>query len=82
MRDELGVYDGLVFKGEHLVAPQGLRAEVKKDIHVLHAGVEGCLRQARESIYWPGMNAELRHWTSTCEPCRLFVTWQGETYGP
>ena len=27
MRDELSIYDGLVFKGEHLVVPQGLRAE-------------------------------------------------------
>ena len=68
VRDELGVYDGLVFKGERLVVPQGLRAEIKKDIHVSHAGVEGCLRRARESVYWPGMNAELKHWISTCEP--------------
>ena len=61
MRDELGAYEGLVFKGERLVVPQGLRAEIKKDIHVLQAGVEGCLSRARESVYWPGMNAELRH---------------------
>ena len=73
MRDELGVYDGLVFKGERLVVPRGLRTEIKKDIHVSHAGVEGCLRWARESVYWPGMNAELRHWISTCEPCRLLI---------
>lgn len=78
MRDELGVYDGLVFKGERLVVPQGLRTEIKKDIHVSHAGVEGCLRRARESVYWPGMNAELRHWISTCEPCRLFEVSHGK----
>ncbi|KAL9987078.1 hypothetical protein ACROYT_G001320 [Oculina patagonica] len=72
MRDELSIYDGLVFKGERLVVPKGLRAEVKKDIHASHAGVEGCLRRARESVYWPGMNSEFRHWISTCEPCRLF----------
>ena len=77
VRDELGVYDGLVFKGERLVVPQGLRAEIKKDIHVSHAGVEGCLRRVRESFYWPGMNAELRHWISTCEPCRLFKASHG-----
>ena len=72
------MYDGLEFKGERLVVPQGLRTEIKKDIHVSHAGVEGCLRQARESIYWPGMNAELRHWISTCEPCRLFEVSHGK----
>ena len=28
MRDELSIYDGLVFKRERLVVPQGLRAEM------------------------------------------------------
>ncbi|XP_066022566.1 uncharacterized protein [Pocillopora verrucosa] len=69
MRDELSIYDGLVFKGERLVV---LRAEIKKDIHALHTGVEGCLKRVRESVYWPGMNSELKRWISTCEPCRLF----------
>lgn len=78
MRDELSIYDGLVFKDERLVVPQGLRAEIRKDIHASHAGVEGCLRRARESVYWPGMNSDLRHWISTCEPCRLFEVSQGK----
>lgn len=30
MRDELRVYDGLVFKGERLVVPLGLRAEIRR----------------------------------------------------
>ena len=55
LRDELSIYDGLVFKGECLVVLQGLRAEIKKDIQVSHAGVNGCLRRARESMYWPGI---------------------------
>ena len=78
MRDELSIYDGLVFKGERLVVPQGLRAEIKKDIHVSHAGVEGCLKRTRESVYWLGMNSELKRWISTCEPCRLFEVSHGK----
>ena len=78
MRDELGVYEGPVFKGERLLVPQGLRTEVKKDIHVSHAGVEGFIRRAREGVYWPGMNAELRHWISTCEPGSLFEVLHGK----
>ena len=78
MRDELSIYDGLVFEGERLVVPQALRAEIKKELHASHAGLEGCLRRARESVYWPGMNSELRHWISTCEPCRLFEISHGK----
>ena len=39
MRDELSIYDGLVFKGEQLVILQQLRAEIKRDLHASHAGV-------------------------------------------
>ena len=33
VRDALSIYDGLVFKGERLVEPQTLRAEIKKELH-------------------------------------------------
>ena len=78
VRDELSIYDGLVFKGERLVVPQALRAEIKKELHASHAGLEGCLKRARESVYGPSMNSELRHWISTCEPCRVFKTSHGK----
>ena len=58
--------------------PQGMREQVKKDIHISHNGVEGCLRRARECVYWPCMNSEIRHWISTCEPCRQFEVSQGK----
>ena len=72
LRYELGVYDRLVFKGERLVVTQGLRAEIRMEIHLSHAGVEGCLCRSMESAYWPGMNiwswriwsACVQRWTS------------------
>ena len=39
-------------------------------IHLLHLGIEACLRRARECIYWPGMSAEMKQYISTCETCR------------
>ena len=78
MRDELSICDRLVFKGERLVVPQALRAEIKRDLHASHADVEGCLQRTRESVYWPAMNSELRHWISTCKPCRLFEISHGK----
>ena len=70
VRDELAVTDGLIFRGERLVIPKGMRAAVKKDIHSGHQGIEACLRRAREHVYWPGMNKELKAWIRTCETCR------------
>ena len=53
MRDELTVQDGLVFKGNSVVIPRSLRADMKMKIHSSHLGIEVCLRRARECIYWP-----------------------------
>ena len=49
-----------------------MRSQIKKDIHLGHVGVEGCLRRARESVYWPGMNGEIKEYIQTCETCREF----------
>ena len=70
MRDELTVQDGLIFKGNSVVIPRSLRADMKTKIHSSHLGIEACLRRARECIYWPGMSAEMKQYISACETCR------------
>ena len=51
-RSELVEDNGLVYLGERLVVPATLRKEMLHQIHRSHIGVEGCLRRAREVIYW------------------------------
>ena len=48
-RDELAVTDGLIFRGERLVIPSTMRSEL--NMHMVHTGIEGCLRRARLSVY-------------------------------
>lgn len=55
-RDELTVQGDLVFKGHQLVVPRCLRKEMMEVIHASHIGIEGCIRRARESLYWPCMS--------------------------
>ena len=59
----------LVFKGHQLVVPLCLRKEMMEVIHASHIGIEGCLRRARESLYWPRMSTELKAYISTCDVC-------------
>ena len=70
MRDELTVQDALVFKGNSVVIPRSLRADMKMKIHSSHLGIEACLRRARECIFWPGMSSEMKQYISACERCR------------
>ena len=70
--DEMSVYDGLIFKGERLVIPKCMRPEMKAEIHSSHTGINGCLRRARECMFWPGMNIDLKEFISQCETCCKF----------
>ncbi|XP_011674436.2 uncharacterized protein K02A2.6-like [Strongylocentrotus purpuratus] len=70
IRDELTVSDGVIFRGERLVIPKQMRAEIKHDLHVGHSGIEGTLRRARELVYWPRMNQEISEYIQTCETCQ------------
>jgi predicted Fe-S protein YdhL (DUF1289 family) len=50
--------------------PSSLRKEMLQQIHKFHIGIEGCLRRAREVIYWPRMNAEVKDYVSKCSICQ------------
>ena len=69
IRDELTVQNGLVFKGQRLVIPAAMRKEVISTIHSTHIGTGGCLRRARDNVYWPRMATELKDYISTCDVC-------------
>lgn len=59
-QSELVEDSGLVYRGECLVVPHSLRADMLKEIHRSHIGIGGCLRRARELLYWPRINPEVK----------------------
>jgi len=75
-RDELTIHDGVVFRGERIVVPSSLRADMKQKLHHGHLGINSCLRRARELIYWPQMSSEIRQYIETCGTCATFGTKQ------
>ena len=74
IRDELAIQDGIIFRGQRIVVPVSLRLDMKRKLHASHLGVESCLRRARETIFWPGMNAEVKELIASCETCRKYET--------
>ena len=69
LRDELSVQDCILFKGERVIMPVSMRAQILEKIHSSHIGAEGCLRRAREVVFWPGMTTELKEYVSSCDTC-------------
>ena len=41
-------------------------------LHQLYIGVESCLRRARESIFWPGVNQQIKDFVQQCDSCQTF----------
>jgi len=45
--------------------------------HASHIGIQGCLRRAREVLYWPGMNKDIEDHVAKCEVCNSQPAAQG-----
>ena len=68
-RDQLSLYNGVLFKSQRLIIPKALRLEVISRIHSSHLGIESCLRKAREFVYWPSMNSDIKEAITKCSIC-------------
>ena len=69
-REELTVENGIIFKGDRCVIPLAMRADLLRKLHSSHMGIEATLRRARQLIFWPGMNEQLKDMVSRCEVCQ------------
>ena len=56
VRDCLSVLDEIL--GEAVVIPSAPRASIKRRLHSAHLGRDSMLRQARGTVFWPGMASD------------------------
>ena len=71
-KDQLSFNDGIVYRGDRIVVPATLRKSLTEKLHQAHMGVESTLRRARTSLWWPGMNSQLKQFISSCQVCQSF----------
>jgi hypothetical protein len=77
-REELTLKDGIIFKGERIVVPQSVRNDMLSRIHNGHVGIQGCLRRAKESLYWPRMYRDIENFVRNCASCNVYQNEQVE----
>ncbi|XP_041376696.1 uncharacterized protein K02A2.6-like [Gigantopelta aegis] len=65
--EQITYIDELLLKGDCIIVPECMRKEMQ--IHRSHLGIEKCLRRAREILYWPSMNSQIRDIVSQCGIC-------------
>jgi len=60
IRCDLVLEDGLIPKGDRVVVPESLHAQVLEVTHTGHQGKTKCLLFARQSVFWPGISGDIR----------------------
>ena len=72
-RDEISVYDGVAYRCHQVIVLSSLREEMLQKIHKAHQGVDSSIRRARESLFWPGMQAAIKEKCLSCGLCARYV---------
>ena len=68
--DELSVVDGVVTYRDRIVIPHGLREEVLRALHRAHQGSTNMALRAAETVWWPGLSADIARVRDNCVKCR------------
>ena len=68
-RCELVLEDGLILKNDRSLIQKQLRRQVLDVIHLAHQGETKRILLAREAVFWPVMNSDIREMVKGCEAC-------------
>lgn len=66
---EIEITQGCLLYKERVVIPQNLQASILKLLHSNHSGVVKMKQQARQYVYWFGINADIERFVSKCDVC-------------
>ena len=70
-RGHLTVVDDLLIYDERLVIPTILRMDILQKLHQGHLGITKCRARAKESVWWPGLSANVEEMISRCITCAI-----------
>ena len=71
-KEEITLHNGVLFKSQRIIIPKVLRSEITSRIHSSHLGIEASLRNARDVVFWPAMNSEIKEAFTRCSVCAEF----------
>ena len=78
----MSVCNGILLKSDRIVVPASLRIEILEKIHVGHLGIEKCRQRARQSVWWPGLSAQIESMVKNCRICAREKPDQAEPLAP
>ena len=68
--DEISTGHGLLFKGQRIIVPSACRKAIRDSLHdSAHLGIDSCVRRARDTVYWPCINVEIKEYIKSSPIC-------------
>ncbi|KAJ0169624.1 hypothetical protein K1T71_014809 [Dendrolimus kikuchii] len=71
-RNELTEACGLLWRGNRVIIPKTLQSEMLNKLHFAHLGFEKCLLRAKELLFWPELNNQLKNLIMNCQTCLTY----------
>ena len=68
-RDQLSTDEGLLLMGPRIVIPSCLREEYLQRLHQGHLSATKVQQNARQHLYWPGLDTDIADYTRRCQEC-------------
>lgn len=71
-QEELSTHNGIVYRNDRILVPRKLRSSILQKLHQSHSGIEATMKLARDTVFWPGLNDQIRRTVQQCEICAKF----------
>ena len=68
-RDQLSTDEGLLLMGPRIVSSSCLHEEYLQRLHQGHLSATKVQQNARQHLYWPGLDADIADYTRRCQEC-------------
>ena len=72
-REKMYVSDGRILYDDRMVIPLPLRPRVLKTLHAAHQGVSSMTHRAAQTVFWPGITADIARTRDSCSTCNIIA---------
>lgn len=76
LRNEIFLFDGLLFLNDKIIIPKSLINNTLMQLHGGHFGVDKTKARARQLVYWPKLNQQIESYVKSCRVCEKFANKQ------
>lgn len=72
LRHSLVEVDGVIFHGDRILVPSKLKSDMLCRLHTGHPGTSRMLSRAEMSLFWLGINQDVKKFVSSCSTCQKY----------